>query len=62
MLTTKSDTVKPSSSPNTKDPTKRLNNFDLRLQALSQDLNDSQFVLPVIMMPIKHNLIQSLPR
>ena len=41
MSTTKSDIVASSSSPNTKDPTKRLNNFDLRLQALSQDLNDS---------------------
>ena len=41
MLATKSDTVEPSSSPNIKDPTKRLNNSDLILQALSQDLNDS---------------------
>ena len=41
MLATKSYIIEPSSSPNTKDPTKRLNNFDLRLQALSQDLNDS---------------------
>ena len=41
MSATKSDTVEPSSSPNTKDPTERLNNFDLRLLALSQDLNDS---------------------
>ena len=41
MSTTKSDTVEPSSSPHIKDPTERLNNFDLRLQALSQDLNDS---------------------
>ena len=41
MLATKSDSVKSSSSPNTKDPIERLNNFDLRLQALSQDLNDS---------------------
>ena len=42
MLATKSYTVESSSSPNTKDSTERLNNFDLRLQALSQDLNDSQ--------------------
>ena len=41
MSATKSDTVESSSSPNTKDPTERLNNFELRLQALSQDLNDS---------------------
>ena len=41
MSATKSDTVEASSSPNTKDPTERLNNFNLRLQALSQDLNDS---------------------
>ena len=41
MSTTKSDTVESSSSPNTKDPTKRLKNLDLRLQTLSQDLNDS---------------------
>ena len=41
MSVTKNDTVKPSSSPNTKDQTKRLSNFDLRLQVLSQDLNDS---------------------
>ena len=41
MSTTKSDFVSSSSSPNTNDPTTRLNNFDLRLQALSQDLNDS---------------------
>ena len=41
MSATKSDIVEPSSSPNTQDPTKRLNNFDLRLQAFSQDLNDS---------------------
>ena len=41
MTTTISDIVESSSSPNTKDPTKRLNNFDLRLQALSQDLHDS---------------------
>ena len=42
MSGTKSDTVESSSSPNTKDSTKRLNNFYLRLQALSQDLNNSQ--------------------
>ena len=41
MSATKSDNVEPSSSPNTKDPIERLNNFDLRLQVLSQDLNDS---------------------
>ena len=41
MLTTKSDTIEPFSSPNTKDSIERLNNFDLRLQALSQYLNDS---------------------
>ena len=41
MSATKSDTVESSSSPNIKDPIERLNNFDLRLQALSQDLNDS---------------------
>ena len=41
MSATKSDIVASSSSPNTKDPTERLNNFDLRLQAFSQDLNDS---------------------
>ena len=41
MSTTKSDIVASSSSLNTKDPTERLNNFDLRLQAFSQDLNDS---------------------
>ena len=40
MTATKGDLVESSSSPNTKDPTERLNNFDLRLQALSQDLND----------------------
>ena len=40
MSVTKSDTIESSSSPNTKDPTERLNNFDLRLQALSQDIND----------------------
>ena len=41
MLATKSDIVASSSSPNPNDPTERLNNFDLRLQALSQDLNDN---------------------
>ena len=41
MSATKSDIVASSSSPNTKDPTKILNNFDLRLQTFSQDLNDS---------------------
>ena len=41
MSTTKSDTVESSSSPNTKYSTQKLNNFDLRLQTLSQDLNDS---------------------
>ena len=41
MSATKSDTTQPSSSPHTKNPTERLNNFDLRLQDLSQDLNDS---------------------
>ena len=41
MSATKSDIVASSSLPNTNDPAERLNNFDLRLQALSQDLNDS---------------------
>ena len=41
MSVTKSDIVASSSSPNTKDSTKKLNNFDLRLQVLSQDLNNS---------------------
>ena len=41
MSATKSDIVASSSSPNLNDPIERLNNFDLRLQALSQDLNDS---------------------
>ena len=41
MSTTKSDPIESTSSPNIKDPTERLNNFDLRLQALSQDLNNS---------------------
>ena len=40
MSTIKSDIVASSSSPNTKHPTERLI-FELRLQALSQDLNDS---------------------
>ena len=39
MSATKSDIVASSTSPNPNDPTERLNNFDLRLQALSQDLN-----------------------
>ena len=34
-------TVEPYSSLHTKDQNERLNNFNLRLQALSQDLNDS---------------------
>ena len=41
MSATKSDIVASSSSPKTSDPIERLYNFDLRLQALSQDLNDS---------------------
>ena len=41
MSATKSDIVAYSSSPNANDITKRLHNFDLRLQALSKDLNDS---------------------
>ena len=41
MSAIKNDTVESSSSPNTKDATERLNNFDLRLQALSQDINES---------------------
>ena len=41
MSATKSDIVASSSSPNPNDSIERLNNFDLRLQALSQDLNDS---------------------
>ena len=41
MSATKSDIVASSSSPNPNDPIERLNNFELRLQALSQDLNDS---------------------
>ena len=42
MSATKSNIVASYSSPNPNDPTERLNNFDLRLQALSQDLNDSR--------------------
>ena len=41
MSGTKSDIVASSSSPNTKDSTEILNNFDLTLQVLSQDLNNS---------------------
>ena len=41
MSTTKSDIFASSSSPNPNDQIERLNNFDLRLQVLSQDLNDS---------------------
>ena len=41
MSATKCDIVASSSSPNPNDPTEKLNNFNLRLQALSQDLNDS---------------------
>ena len=41
MSATKSDIVASSFSPNPNDPIERLNNFDLRLQVLSQDLNDS---------------------
>ena len=41
MSATKSVMVSSSSSPNINDPTERLNNFDLRLQVLSHDLNDS---------------------
>ena len=41
MSATKSNTVEYSFSPNTKDPTERLDNFDLRQQTLSQYLNDS---------------------
>ena len=41
MSATKNDIVASSYSPNPNDPIERLNNFDLRLQALSQDLNDS---------------------
>ena len=45
MSATKSDTIESSSSPNIKYPAERLNDFDLRLQALSQDLNDSLFCI-----------------
>ena len=45
MSATKSNTIESSSSPNPNDPTERLNNFDLRLQALFQDLNDSLFYI-----------------
>ena len=38
MSATKSDIVASSSSPNPNDSIERLNNFDLRLQALSQHL------------------------
>ena len=41
MSATKSDIVASSSSPNTKDPIERLNNFDLRLQVLFQGSNNS---------------------
>ena len=41
MSATKSNIVASSSSPKINDQTERLNNFDLTLQALSQDLNDS---------------------
>ena len=41
MSAIKNVIVASSTSPNPNDPTERLNNFDLRLQALSQDLNDS---------------------
>ena len=41
MSATKSDIVTSSSLPNPNDPIERLNNFDLRLQDLYQDLNDS---------------------
>ena len=40
MSATKSDIVASSFSLNPNDPIERLNNFDLRLQALSQDLNE----------------------
>ena len=40
MSATKSDTIESSSSPNINDSTERLNNFDLKLQVLSQNLND----------------------
>ena len=41
MSATKSDIAASSSSPNPNDRTERLNNFDLRLQILSQYLTDS---------------------
>ena len=41
MSATKSDIVSSSSSPKSNDPIERLNNFDLRLQVLSQYLNNS---------------------
>ena len=41
MSAIKSDIVASSSSLNTKDPTEKLNTFDLRLQAFSRDLNNS---------------------
>ena len=41
MSTTKSDIVESFPSLNTKDPIEGLNNVDFRLQALSQDINDS---------------------
>ena len=41
MSLIKSDIGASSSSPNINDLSERLNNFDLRLQAFSQDLNDS---------------------
>ena len=41
MSTIKSDIVTSSSSPNPNDQIERLINFDLRLQVLSQYLNDS---------------------
>ena len=41
MSAIESDTVESFSLPSIKDPIERLNNFDLRLLALSQDLNDS---------------------
>ena len=47
MSTSKSDIVAFSYSPNTKDPTERLNNFDLRLQAFSQDPNDGAWSRPI---------------
>ena len=41
MSAIKSDIVASYSSLNTKDPTEKLNTFDLRLQAFSRDLNNS---------------------